>query len=168
MPPPQSIVLVDTMAIKAAHDLGCWNGLRSTFKLHSVPKCVEEATRQNKNGAVLVRRTAEDLAADLTLGTVEPLAVTRLTLEVGSHADLNDGEKHLLAYALTLSGTWLLCGPDRGTVRAMHMLSLLPKLVSLESLASTTGQKIKNLPHHFSEGWLSTFRTQLLLESTFP
>src|SRR5690349_8933072 len=116
MPPRDSIVLVDTMAIKQAHDLGCWNAIRKAFQLHSVAKCVEEATRSSRDGTVLVKRSREDLAAELTLGDVDLLIATDLTLQIGSQADLNDGERDLLAYARTLSGVWFLCGPDNGTV----------------------------------------------------
>ena len=153
------------MAIKLAHDLGCWNALRHTFKLHSVPKCIEEATRMNRDGKVLVRRTAEELAGELTLGAVDRLQVAKVTLQIGAQADLNEGERHLLAYALTLPGIWFLCGPDSGTVRAMQILSILDRMVSFETLASVAGYRLKKLPPHFSERWLSSHRLNALLES---
>ena len=153
------------MAIKLAHDLKCWNAFRHTFRLHSVPKCVEEATRMSKDGAILVRRSADELGAELTLGNVNRLMATTLTLQVGAQADLNEGERHLLAYALTLKDAWFLCGPDNGTVRAMHMLSLLDRMVSFEALADVTGQRLKSLPYHFSERWLSNHRTQSLFQT---
>lgn len=121
----------------------------------------------NKDGVVLVRRPAKDLAAELTLGTVDLLMVTKLTFQVGSQVDIHDGEKHLLAYALTLPGVWFLCGPDNGTVRAMQILSFLDRMVSFEALANATGHRLKNLPYHFSERWLSNHRTKILLQSNF-
>ncbi len=72
MPPRGSIILVDTVAIKGAHDLGCWNSLRKAYELHSVKKCVEEATRPNKHGARLVERHEDELAAELKLGSANP------------------------------------------------------------------------------------------------
>ena len=77
------------MAIKLAHDLGCWNVLKQTFKLHSVDKCVEEATRRNKDGKVLVRRSAEELAGELTLGAVNRLSIAEVTLKIGAQADFS-------------------------------------------------------------------------------
>lgn len=153
------------MAIKLAHDLGCWNALRQAFKLHSVSKCVEEATRMNRYGKVLVHRSAEDLAAELTLGNVDSLMLATVTLKIGAHADLNEGERHLLAYALSLSGVWFLCGPDNGTVRAMQILSILDRMVSFEALAKVAGHRIGRLAHHFSESWLSRHRLAALLDS---
>lgn len=165
MPPANSVVLVDTMAIKVAHDLGCWNALRKMFQLHSVPKCVEEATRKNRKGDVLVKRTGDELASELTLGTVDRVELAALVLRVGPHADLNDGELELLAYALTLPEAWCLCGPDEGTVRAMRLLSKLGNMVSLESLMKAIGHSTKNLRHHFSERWLSERRLEGIFEN---
>ena len=152
------------MAIKLAHDLGCWNVLKQTFKLHSVDKCVEEATRRNKDGKVLVRRSAEELAGELTLGAVNRLSIAEVTLKIGAQADLNEGEKHLLAYALALPGSWFLCGPDSGTVRAMRILSILNRMVSFETLANVAGHRFQRLPPHFSESWLAKHRLEDLLD----
>lgn len=77
MPPRGSIILVDTVAIKGAHDLGCWNSLRKAYELHSVKKCIEEATRPNKHGSQLVGRSEGELAAELKLGSVNPLMRAR-------------------------------------------------------------------------------------------
>lgn len=165
MLPPQSVVLVDTMAIKIAHDLNCWNALRNKYRLHSVQKCVEEATRKDHRGKVLVNRTSDDLASELTLGAVDRLMVTKLTLDIDGRADLNDGELHLLAYALTLKNAWFLCGPDNGTVRAMQILALLDRMVSFESLAKAAGNQPKELQFHFTERWLSKHRIEGLLDN---
>lgn len=119
----------------------------------------------NRDGKVLVRRSAEDLAGELTLGTVDRLSITKVTLQIGAQADLNEGERHLLAYALTLHGAWFLCGPDNGTVRAMQILSILDRMVSFETLANVAGHRLKKLPPHFSERWLSNHRLNALLES---
>lgn len=166
MPSPQSVVLADTMAIKVAHDLGCWNALRRAYRLHSVVKCVEEATRANRDGVRLVKRTAPELAGELVLGQVDQLMVTRLMLQVGHQTDLHEGEQHLLAYALSLRDVWFLCGPDNGTVRAMQTLSVFDRMVSLEALAQSAGHQFRSLPHHYSERWLADHRTKYLLEGS--
>lgn len=119
----------------------------------------------SKDGEVLVRRPAHELAGELTLGPEDRLMVTKLTFQVGSQVDIHDGEKRLLAYALTLPGAWLFCGPDNGTVKAMQILLRLDRMVSFEALANAAGHRLKNLPYHFSERWLSNHRTQSLLHT---
>ena len=167
MPPRQSVVLVDTMAIKMAHDLHCWNAIRNRFQLHSVAKCVEEATRRSKSGEILVNRDAVQLSAELTLGNVDRLKMADLLLIIGNNADLHEGELHLLTYAREIPGAWFLCGPDNATVRAMKMLSLLDRMTSLESLGKSSGHRFKDktLPHHFTDRWLLDRRMQVFLEA---
>jgi hypothetical protein len=50
----------------------------------------------------------------------------------------------------------------------MQILSLLDRMVSFEALTTTAGQRIKKLPHHFSERWLSERRLNALLDSAEP
>ena len=163
-PARQSIVLVDTNAIKAAHRIGCWNALRKNYKLHSVRICIVEATRQNKLGRKLVDRPEAELAAELVLGKVDDLARADLRLSIGNRNDVDAGEAELLAYARTLPGrTWWLCGPDAGTVKALNHLQLLERMVALETLAKVCGHATTALPQNYTEKWLSDQRTRLLL-----
>jgi hypothetical protein len=163
-PARQSIVLVDTNAINAAHRIGCWNALRKNYQLHSVRLCVEEATRPNRHGRKLVDRPKAELAAELVLGKVDDLARAELRLAIGNRNDVDAGEAELLAYARTLPGrVWWLCGPDAGTVKAMNHLRLLDRMVALESLAKVCGHATAGLPDNYTERWLSAQRTKLLL-----
>ncbi len=165
MPPRHGIVLVDTNAIAAAHTHGCWNSLRTHYRLHSVRECVDEATRPNKRGARLVEREASELVAELTLSAPDKLAQASLALAIGHRIDVDEGERALLAYARTLPGkVWWLCGPDKGTVGALHVLGLLDRMVALESLARHSGHAPRGLPTNYTERWLSDQRTRLLLD----
>ena len=165
-PPRQSIILVDTNAIKAAHQSGCWNALRKNYKLHSVRLCVEEATRPDKRGSKLVDRPEAELAAELVLGQVNDVARADLKLAIGNRNDVDAGEAELLAYARSLPGrVWWLCGPDKGTVKAMHHLRLLERMVALETLAKGCGQSTAGLPGNYTEKWLSDQRTGLLFDN---
>src|SRR5262245_57984404 len=165
-PPRKATILADTMAIKAAHDYCLWNALRNAYDLRTVPMCVQEATQPNSKGYVLVRRTYQEVAAEVTLGAVDERAAIALRLEIGHVNDLDAGERELLAYARTLSSdTWWLCGPDNGTVRAMQMLQIFDRMVSLESVARGAGCPVDRLPAQFRERWLSAHRTQELLRA---
>jgi hypothetical protein len=165
-PPRQSVVLVDANAMKAAHQLGCWNTLRRNYALHSVRLCVEEVTRPNKKGRRLVERPLEHLTRELVIGWVDDLARADLALTIGNRNDVDAGEAELLAYARTLSGkAWWLCGPDGGTVNALHHLKLLDRMVSLEALAKACGHRAAGLPNNYTERWLSDQRRNRLFES---
>jgi hypothetical protein len=166
MPPLHAPILTDAMVIQAAHQFGCWNALRKTFQLHSVPQCVDEATRPNKYSRYLVKRTYAAVAAELTMGTVTERMRLELRMLTGHQADLDEGERDLLAYGLSLGQTvWWLCGPDNGTVRAMQTLRNFDRMVSLEALARQVGCQVQKLPGNYTDRWLSNHRTQLALKS---
>ena len=165
MPPRQSIILMDAVAIKGAHQAGCWNALRKNFTLHSVPLCVQEATQPNKAGQQLVSRTEHELGAELVLGEITDRMRLGVTMRVGHRTDLDRGERDLLAYALSLSGpAWWICGPDNGTVNALNLLGLLDRMISLESLARASGHSPATLPPQYREQWLADRRTRFLLD----
>lgn len=167
MPLRNSIILMDAVAIKGAHDTGCWNALRQNYRLHSVKLCVEEVTRQNKQRKILVDRHYEELATELNLGQVTELARTTLKLKVGARIDLDPGETELLAYALTMpTDVWWLCGPDNGTLNALRILNLFSRMVSLEALAQPVGHDCGKFSPQFKEKWLADKRLQNLFEET--
>ncbi len=82
---------------------------------------------------------------------------------------LNAGEKSLLAaaYALGPTAAWLLCGPDKATLIAVHRLKLAGRMVSLEQLAAGAGQRIRNLEAQYGARWLQQKRTRLELGDEF-
>jgi len=152
------------MAIKAAHDLRCWNALRQTFQTRSVAICIQEATQVNRDGHQLVARTEAEVTAEITVGPVTDQMRMALEFRIGLRADVHKGERDLLAYALTLRDAWWLCGPDNGTVRAMKVLRIFDRMVSLESIAAASGHRAPMPSKHYTERWLSDHRTQAFLE----
>lgn len=164
MPPRNGRVLVDTNAIKAAHEFGCWNVLRGYFHLETAAYCVEEATRADRRGRRLVERTLEELRNDFVCHDVTDRDRAALALQLQGRVDLDDGERDVLATALNLVGpVWWLCGPDKATLRAMHFLNLLEKACSQESLARGAGFRTRGLESQYTEEWLAAKRTQLML-----
>lgn len=152
------------MAIKAAHDLRCWNALRQTFQIRSVAICIQEATQVNRDGRQLVTRSDADIAAEITISPVTDQMRMALEFRIGLRADVHKGERDLLAYALTLRDAWCLCGPDNGTVRAMKVLRIFDRMISLESIVAASGHRVQMPSKHYTERWLSDHRTQALLE----
>ncbi|MDB6026073.1 MAG: hypothetical protein JWM68_2296 [Verrucomicrobiales bacterium] len=158
------MVLADTMAIKAAHDLGCWNALRNHYQLHTVSMCIHEVTCRDKSGHQLITRTPAELESEIIVVEVTDEMRVDMDFRIRLVADVHRGERDLLAYALTLRDAWWLCGPDNGTVRALQVLKLFDRMVSLEAIASASGHSATMLSRHYTERWLSDHRTQALLE----
>jgi hypothetical protein len=78
--------------------------------------------------------------------------------------DLDDGERDLLSLAITMRAeAWWLGGPDKATIYAMHLLGVLERMCSLQTLAETAGVKLVKPEVHYTEKWMSALRTQLLL-----
>jgi hypothetical protein len=164
MPPRQARVLIDTNAIKAAHDTGCWNALRKYYRLETAAYCVEEATRAERKGRRLVERPLEELRSELVCHEVTDIDRAALALRIQGQVDLDDGERDVLSIALKLGEpVWWLCGPDKATLRAMHLLNLLDQACSLELLARDAGVRPRSLERQFTESWLSEKRTLLVL-----
>ena len=165
MPPRQAILLIDTMAIKAAHDLRCWNAIRQAYRLYTVPICLEEATRTNKKGKRLVGKSLDQLRAELTVGEVTLRMQADVNLRLGGErTDLDPGERDLIAHALNLPAqTWWLCGPDNGAVNALQILRLLDRMVTLESLMKSVGMPVRGLEFHYTDKWLSDRRLRFAL-----
>ena len=164
MPPRGSLVLVDTVAIKAAHVLGCWNALRKAYQLESVEKCLDEVTRVDRVGRQLVMRKASEIRAEIGIHAVSDAQRATLLLTGGPRPDLDEGERDLLAHALSLGRkAWWLCGPDKATLKMLYRLNLLERMVSLERMGREVGHRFAALEEQYTEAWLKAKRTKLLL-----
>lgn len=165
MPPAGATVFIDTNAIGAAQRHHCWNALRHHYRLCTVAICLEEATRPDRRGRRLVELTVEELRAELDCLPVSPAQEAALQLVLGGKPSLDPGEKALLAaaHALGVTAAWVLCGPDKATLLAMHRLKLAERMVALETLATGAGATLRNPEEQYGEKWLKTKRTQLAL-----
>jgi len=86
-------------------------------------------------------------------------------LQYPGAADLDAGEKELLAYAITLKEkTYFISSSDRACVRAGLMLDMLDSFISLEELVQDAGLKVQ-LNYQFSKSWLNMAKTELKLEN---
>jgi hypothetical protein len=164
MPPRHATVLIDTNAIQAAHRCGCWNALLKSFKLETVEHCLEEALRPNRKGKRLVNRSRDDLNKEIISHAVTDAQRATLLYALQGRVDLDDGERDLLSLAMSLrTQVWWLCGPDKATVRAMHLLGIIDQMCSLQGLAEVTGMTRLKLEEQYTEKWLAAKRTMLQL-----
>ncbi|TBH59770.1 hypothetical protein ELG65_15835 [Rhizobium leguminosarum] len=164
MPRHQGVVLVDTNVIIESWRVSCWRALTSGYAVESVEMC---AIIETQTG--LQRRRPEeriDLAEiQATLrnihgvGTVER---AEALLRDDQIRFLDAGEQMLWAHALTRSDAWLLCGPDKASLRVGIRLGLRDRLVSLERLLLDVGHRPKQpLKRQYTEQWLRDALSQI-------
>lgn len=146
-------VLLDNNAIGDVVDLGLWKGLLASYpgQLVTVREIEGEAGtyfRGLSDGVALMASLQQLRVHDVT--RAERDAVAARTLGVA----LDPGERDLWAHALGRQDGWILCGPDKGTLRASVKLGLEARIVSLETLLQDAGLSTKGLELHQTEAWL--------------
>jgi len=156
-------VLLDNNAIGAAVDTETWAALSGGYSLETVTEVAEEAgtyfrklcnhqvIQQSFNARVTIRDVTSSERANL-LAKLDGIA-------------LDDGERDLWAHAIARDDQWILCGPDKASMRTALRLGLRDRMVSLEWLLKNLGVQPKNLPRHYGENWLQqTFAELAILE----
>ena len=91
-----------------------------------------------KEEAINVAQLRNSLAAVHSVSVRER---AELALRKGNIA-LDDGEEALWAHALGRPDAWLLCGPDRASLRCGVRLGQRERLVSLEELLARVGHRL--------------------------
>lgn len=78
---------------------------------------------------------------------------------------LDRGEEWLWAHALGRDDSWLLCGPDKASLRCGVRLGFRERLVALEELLERVGHRPRTaLKQHYTRKWLNVALTELVLE----
>jgi len=161
----RQIVYVDTNVVIEAIDTGCWNALLNRFDIRTVAEVRRETQAGNRRikSYVMVDPDLFDKKVTVTEATNKQLA----TADLRTHlmAQIDDGERHLLAYVAAQDpNSLVLTTGDRAAVRAACALGLGDRLRSLEELAHVCGQKPR-VQQWFTKKWLSTVKTDDLLDS---
>lgn len=156
-------ILLDNNAIGDAVDLGVWAALLGAYggQLETVREVEREAGtyfRELDDGMSLMASLKQVHVHDVTSQERNNLAVR--TQGIG----LDAGERDLWANAFSRSQGWILCGPDKASIRAAVRLGLSDKLVSLEELLRDAGLSIKGLPAQHTAKWMRQTRGQLAVE----
>ncbi|MBA4165527.1 MAG: hypothetical protein C0510_13025 [Erythrobacter sp.] len=163
----QGSVLLDNNAIGDAVDLRVWNGLLGAYdgQLETVAEVEGEAGsyfRRKPNGTELMESIAR-----LTIHQVTPLERASLYTQLDGMA-LDAGEQDLWAHAHMRQDGWILCGPDKASLRAAVKLGLKDRLVSLEQLLKDAGLATKGLREHQTKAWLDKTVGQIVVEEFKP
>lgn len=115
---PQSHVLVDTNVIIESHRVGCWKALINHFEMDTVEKCVEECETGNRRNFNPVPVNVAALVKDVQPKKIGQKELNALSICYSDAIYLDPGERHLLAYALTLKNAFFVCSPDKMCVIA--------------------------------------------------
>ena len=139
MPRHRGTVLVDTNVILEAYRSGSWPALAGGYDVETVEACVTETQtgfqRRRPERQIDVAGLRESLAA---VHGVARLDRARLAVQAGS-IFLDEGEAALWAHALGRHDDWVLCGPDKASLRCGVTLGFRQRLVSLEGLLDDVG-----------------------------
>lgn len=134
-------VLVDTNLIFEAHRTASWRALTGGYRVETVQECVTETQtgyqRRRRGQQIDEAELRERLGA---VTTVDDRARAGLAVRIGELA-LDEGEACLWAHALGRDDDWILCGPDRASLRCGVRLGFRERLVSLEALIEDVGYR---------------------------
>src|SRR5271169_3132207 len=155
MPRHRGPVLVDTNVILECWRIGAWRALTGAYAVETVEDCVTETQtgfqRRRPEQQIDVTALRTSLAA---VHDVDDAARAVVAVQASDIA-LDVGERSLWAHALTRSDGWLLCGPDKASLRFGVRMGFRERLVALEELLGAVGHRTKiNLRAHYTSRWL--------------
>ncbi|MBN2684469.1 MAG: hypothetical protein JXR40_04265 [Pontiellaceae bacterium] len=148
-------VLIDTNAIIEATRTGCWLNLIAFFSMETVDMCARECAEGRHSGNINYTPVDTNLLRkQIPAHAVNDAMRAKLLFEEPAATDLDDGERDLLAFAITLpEHVCLICSPDKACMKVAAKLGLLNRLISLESLATKVGRKNLRLKRNYTEQW---------------
>lgn len=160
----QGPVLIDTNAILECWRVGSWWGLASGYAVETAEDCVEETLtgfqRRRPEQQIDVARLRTSLAAVHRVGDAELAVIAVRAPDI----QLDLGERSLWAHALTRLDAWVLCGPDKASLRFGVRLGFRERLIALESLLNAVGHRPKHpLRQQFTAKWLNGAVNELVL-----
>lgn len=155
---PGDVVLVDTNVIIEAHDYGCWQSLVGAYTVETVETCVVEAMTGDGQ-----RFEEASLRQSFhRIHEVSEIELVEVALRNGEGLDA--GERALWAHALGRADTWVLCGPDRASMRFGYEQKMRDRVVSMGGLLNTINHRTaRPLRPHFEQRWLDEVMVKLAL-----
>jgi hypothetical protein len=161
-------VLVDTNAILEGFRVGSWRALSGGYALETVEDCLIETQTGFQRRSPELQIDEVELRA--TLKAIHPVIDAQravVTLRAPDIA-LDVGERSLWAHALTRSDAWVLCGPDKASMRFGVRLGLKDRLIALERLLSDAGYHPKEaLKPAYTAKWLDKLLGELFISEGF-
>jgi hypothetical protein len=133
-----------------------WKAFAGGYGVETVEDCVIETQtgfqRRRAEQQVDLAQLRASLAAVHEVGKIEH-AIAAVRDPLFSSLDL--GERSLWAHALTRSDAWVLCGPDKASLRLGVRLGFRDRLVALERLLNDAGFRPKSIRTNYTAKWLA-------------
>lgn len=157
-------VLVDTNVILESYRIGAWAALAGGYPVETVEDCVTETQtgfqRRRPEQQIDAKSLRASLAAVHAPGDREIAAVALR----GAGIALDIGERSLWAHVLTRTNGWIVCGPDKASLRFGVRLGHRDRLVALERLLADAGYRPKEpLKLAYTSKWLEKTLGELVL-----
>jgi hypothetical protein len=156
-------VLVDTNVIIECWRVSAWKALCGGYAVETVGDCFIETQTGFQQ-----RRPEEQIDSEVLTKTLAAVQAVHdvdraeAVIRDPSIAYLDDGERALWAHAISRKDAWVLCGPDKASLRIGIRLGLRDRLVSLERLLSDVGFKPKlDLKTSYKQKWLDQTLAEL-------
>ena len=112
-----TVVLVDTNTIIEAHRTGTWPALSGGYRIETVEECVTETQtgfqRRRREETIVAKELRASMASVHSVGDRERAELALRVPDIW----LDEGEACLWAHALKRDDAWLLCGPDKASLR---------------------------------------------------
>jgi hypothetical protein len=132
-------VLIDTNVILECWRVNAWRALSSGYQLETVEDCVIETQTgwqrrrrdQEIDQALLVKGLAKVHRPEMKELAIPAVQAPDIALDRGEHS--------LWAHALTRNDDWILCGPDKASLRFGVRLGFRDRLEPLEKLLNDVG-----------------------------
>jgi hypothetical protein len=161
-------VLVDTNAILECFRVGAWRALSGGYAVETVEDCIIETQTgyQRRSPEMQI----DEALLRSSLKAIHPVVdAQRAVVAVGApDIALDVGERSLWAHALTRSDAWVLCGPDKASMRFGVRLGLKNQLIALETLLADAGHRPKEaLRSNYTAKWLDKVLGELFISEGF-
>jgi hypothetical protein len=135
-------VLVDTNVILECWRIGAWRALTGGYGVETVEDCVTETQtgyqRRSPEQQIDHAALVGSLKAVHKVGDKERAAAV---VADSQFSFLDPGEQSLWAHARTRSDAWVLCGPDKASLRFGVRLGFRERLIALEELLQGAGHR---------------------------
>jgi hypothetical protein len=163
--PADRIHLFDANAIIEAVRTGVWNALTGGLTIETVRECADECRQGDTLSTGYVAVSEEELGRLAAIRDVSDTQRAAVLLNDAS-AGLDPGERDLFAHALSLpaESPWVICSPDRASVKFAVAAGCEDRLISLDETVGAVGARAAPpLRSHFTSRWLSVERTKARL-----